>query len=235
MSLGKCEIGNMEIDKIHHGDCIDIMSKMSDKSIHLTLTDIPYDECDKPSGGLRQIGKGQADQLNFDLNDFLNEVQRVTIGSIYIFCGIQQVSPIYKKFREDGMVTRHCVWQKSNPSPMNGQSTWLSALENCIFAKFGGAVFNESCKPNVWKYKSGTSKVHPTQKPVELMIRLIEASSKKEEVVFDPCVGSGTTAVACVKTERHFIGIEQDDKWYTFAQCRVKQAIQHDMYCLQMR
>lgn len=149
----------MQIDEIKHGDCIDVMSQMSNNSVHLTLTDIPYDECDKPSGGLRKIDKGSADYLNFDLNVFLNNVQRVTSGSIYIFCGIQQVSTIYKKFRTGGMITRHCVWQKSNPSPMNGQSTWLSALENCIFAKFSGATFNESCKPNVWKYKSGTAKV----------------------------------------------------------------------------
>ena len=225
----------MQTDKIYHGDCIDIMSEMSDDSVHLTLTDIPYNECDKPSGGLRQIDKGQADRLDFDLNVFLSEIQRVSSGSIYIFCGIQQVSTIYKKFREDGMITRHCVWQKSNPSPMNGQSTWLSALENCVFAKFGGATFNESCKPNVWKCKSGTAKVHPTQKPIDLMVRLIGASSNKEEVVFDPCIGSGTTAVACVKTERHFIGVEQDKKWHIFAQRRVNQAIQGDMYCLQMR
>lgn len=224
----------IKTDEIHHGDCIDIMSKMPDDSVHLTLTDIPYDECNKLSGGLRQIDKGQADQLNFDLDVFLNEVQRVTTGSIYIFCGIQQVSSIYRKFREDGMIARHCVWQKSNPSPMNGQSTWLSALENCVFAKQGGATFNESCKPNVWKHKSGTSKAHPTQKPIGLMVRLIEASSDKEEVVFDPCIGSGTTAVACVRTHRHFIGIEQNNEWYVFARRRVRRAIRSDMYSLQM-
>ena len=67
------------------------------------------------------------------------------------------------------------------------------------------------------------------------MVRLIEASSNKEEIVFYPCIGSGTTAVACVKSERHFIGIEQNDEWYKFAQRRVKQAIQRDMYCLQIR
>lgn len=225
----------MRIDKIYHGDCIDIMSKMSDDSVQLTLTDIPYDECDKLSGGLRQIDKGQADQLNFDLDIFLNEVRRVTSGSIYIFCGIQQVSTIYKKFHENEMITRHCVWQKTNPSPMNGQSTWLSAMENCIFAKFSGATFNASCEPNVWKYKSGTAKVHPTQKPIELMIKLVEVSSDKEDIVFDPCVGSGTTAIACVKTHRHFIGIELEDEWYPLARHRVNQAVQGDMYCLQAK
>lgn len=225
----------MQVDKIHHGDCIDLMSKMSDNLADLTLTDIPYDECDKLSGGLRQINKGQADKLDFNLDIFLNEVQRVTAGSIYIFCGIQQVSTIYKKFRKDGMITRHCVWHKSNPSPMNGQSTWLSALENCIFAKFPGATFNASCKPNVWKHKSGTAKVHPTQKPINLMVELIKTSSNEEEVVFDPCIGSGTTAVACIKSRRHFIGVELNDKWHLFAKRRVNKAIQGDMYCLQRK
>jgi len=214
------------LDEIYHDDCMDFMSRMEDKSVKLTLTDIPYNECNKESAGLREIDKGTADYLTFDLETFLSEVQRVTKGSIYIFCGIQQVSTIYGKFREDDMVTRHCVWHKTNPSPMNGQFTWLSAIENCIFAKFSGATFNASCQPNVWKYSSGETAItpwHPTQKPVPLFKHLIEVSSNEGETVFDPCIGSGTTAAACISSHRHFIGVEKNEEWYDKCQKRIKR------------
>lgn len=206
------------------------MRDMEDKCIDMVLTDIPYAECNKESGGLREIDKGKADEMDFDLDIFLNEVIRVTRNSIYIFCGIQQVSPIYKRFREEGLITRHCVWEKRDPSPMNGQSTWLSAIENCIFAKFPGSIFNEFCQSNVWRENSGTSKEHPTQKPVVLFKRLIEASSSKGDIVFDPCIGSGTTAVAAISSKRQFIGVEKKFEWYQVAQRRVKQSFRQDIF-----
>jgi len=220
----------MKLNKIYHDDCMHFMAAVEDKFVELTLTDIPYDECNKESGGLREIDKGDADLLTFDLDAFLNEVLRVTKGSIYIFCGIQQVSPIYKKFRDEGLVTRHCVWQKKNPSPMNGQSTWLSAIENCIFAKFPGSTFNEFCQPNIWRANSGKSKSHPTQKPVDLFVRLIKASSNKGDLVFDPCIGSGTTALAAIATDRPFIGVELDEAWYKKSSRRVRKTLRGDIF-----
>lgn len=224
----------MELDTIHLDDCMNFMTSMADDSVELTLTDIPYDECNKESAGLREIDKGKADELSFDLLKFIAEVERVTKGSIYIFCGIQQVSPIYKKLRADGLITRHCVWHKTDPSPMNGQFTWLSAIENCIFAKFSGGIFNESCQHNVWKYKSGTStKMHPTQKPLFLFQRLIEASSSEGDIVFDPCIGSGTTAQACISSRRHFVGVEINSEFYRKAQNRITGV--RDVFSLQYK
>jgi DNA modification methylase len=220
----------MQTNQIHNDDCINFMRNMEDKCIDMTLTDIPYAECNKESGGLREIDKGDADKLNFDLDIFINEVIRVTKNSIYIFCGIQQVSPIYKKFRETGLVTRHCIWEKRDPSPMNGQFTWLSAIENCIFAKFPGSIFNEFCQSNVWRENSGSSKLHPTQKPIMLFKRLIEASSVKGEIIFDPCIGSGTTAIAALSCKRKFIGVEKNLEWCKTAQRRVKQSLRQDIF-----
>jgi len=215
----------MDLNKIYNDDCINFMSSMQDKCVDMTLTDIPYAECNKESGGLREINKGEADILDFNLDIFLNEILRVTKNSIYIFCGIQQVSPIYKRFRDEGLITRHCVWEKRDPSPMNGQSTWLSAIENCIFAKFQGRIFNEFCQSNVWRENSGTSKSHPTQKPVMLFKRIIEASSVVGEIVFDPCIGSGTTAVAALSCQRRFVGIEKDPDWCKIAQRRANKIL----------
>ena len=63
--------------------------------------------------------------------------------------------------------------------------------------------------------------VHPTQKPVELMEYLIRTYSNEGEVVLDNCMGSGTTGVACMNTNRNFIGIEKEDNYYKIAEQRI--------------
>ena len=67
--------------------------------------------------------------------------------------------------------------------------------------------------------------VHPTQKPVALMEYLIKTYSNENETVLDNCMGSGTTGVACVNTNRNFIGIEQDEKYYNIAKSRINESI----------
>lgn len=67
-------------------------------------------------------------------------------------------------------------------------------------------------------------KIHPSQKPVALFEYLIETYTNPNELVLDNCVGSGTTGVACVNTNRGFIGIEKDEKYFAIAQQRIQQA-----------
>ena len=80
--------------KLYNDDCMKILPSLADGSIKLTLTDIPYDEVNRKSGGLRNLDKSHADIITFPLNDFIDEIVRVTSGSIYIFCGSVQVSHI---------------------------------------------------------------------------------------------------------------------------------------------
>ena len=65
---------------------------------------------------------------------------------------------------------------------------------------------------------------HPTEKPVEIMERLIEMTSLNDHVILDPFMGSGTTGVACVQTGRNFIGIEIDHDYFAIAERRIKEA-----------
>ena len=66
--------------------------------------------------------------------------------------------------------------------------------------------------------------IHPTQKPVALMEYLIKTYTNEEDLVLDNCMGSGTTGVACVKTNRKFIGIEKDEEYFEIAEKRIKEA-----------
>jgi len=105
----------------------------------------------------------------------------------------------------------------------------------------GGGVYNNS-KPfvNIRKKDDGTryptsiqkfknpnnNTMHPTQKPVELMEYLINTYTNEGETVLDNCMGSGTTGVACINTNRRFIGIEQDDKYFDICVERLTEANQ---------
>lgn len=67
--------------------------------------------------------------------------------------------------------------------------------------------------------------VHPTQKPVPLLEYLIKTYTNEGETVLDNCMGSGSTGVACVNTNRSFIGIELNQKYYNLAKERIKNKI----------
>src|SRR5690606_14148324 len=116
----------------------------------------------KYSWQLRKIDKGAADVLTFDIQEFLNECDRITKGSVYIFCGIGQISEIFSYFEENkNYMTRLCVWHKTNPSPMNGQHFFVHATEFSALAKKRKQTFNHTYAHNVREFPAGRSKVHP--------------------------------------------------------------------------
>ena len=78
---------------------------------------------------------------------------------------------------------------------------------------------------NVWRsHERNNGKQHPTQKPNDIMERIIKTSSNRGDVVLDLFMGSGSTGVACVNTNRNFIGIELDDKYFDIAKRRISEA-----------
>lgn len=210
---------------IEMGDCLELMPRLPDQSVDLILCDLPYGEVSQKSGGLRQLDRGNADRCEMDLGAVVDQFVRLCKGSFYAFCGTEQISPLVGHFRRHGLTTRVGAWEKTNPSPMNGTRLWLSGLEFCVFARMPGATFNERCQKALWQSPSGRSKIHPTQKPTNLMERLILASSNPGDVVLDNCMGSGTTGVAAVNTGRRFIGIEKDEGYFEIASTRILEAM----------
>jgi site-specific DNA-methyltransferase (adenine-specific) len=170
------------------------------------------------------LDKGAADVVTFSIPALVSELVRVCRGSFYIFCGTEQVSALRAIFVEAGITTRLGIWEKSNPSPMNGEKMWLSSVECCVFARLPKATFTERCKSSAWRCAIQHGKLHPTQKPLPLMVRLINASTNPGDTVLDNCMGSGTTGVACVNTGRSFVGIEMDPTYFAIAQRRIAEA-----------
>ena len=208
---------------------MEFMKQMGANSVKLTLTDIPYAEVNRASNGLRKLDKSTADEQTFDLNDFLNEVYRVTEGTIIIFCGMNQFSTIREFFAEkqaakEGTV-RQLIWKKTNPSPMNGQYIYLSGIENALWFKKKGGTFNARCKNTVFEYPCGRSKMHPTEKNHKLLEELIQDNSNPGDLVFDPCAGSGSHLLVARDNGRDFIGVELDEGYFKIAEDRLSGAI----------
>lgn len=217
----------IELNQIYFGDCIEKIKEIDNLSINLTLTDIPYDMVNRKSNGLRNLDKGNADIITFNLQDFLIEVNRITKGTIIIFCGVGQVSEIYKFFAEKQRnklgTVRQLISKKLNPSPMNGQYIYLSGIENAIWFKNKGATFNAHCKNTVFSHPCGRSKLHPTEKNHHLLKELILDNSNENDIIFDPCCGGGSHCLVARELNRSFIGIERDEQYYKIACDRIGQ------------
>lgn len=188
------EIKEIE-NRIINADCMDILKQLPDKCIDLVLTDIPYGECNRNSNGLRNFNYGVADVITFNLQDLLKQLVRIVKGTVYIFCGTEQVSEIRKSLVDVGMSTRLLIWEKTNPVPTNGEHIWLSGIETCVYGKLSGAIFNEKCKNTILRYPicADAGRFHKTQKPLEMFSYLINVSSNENDLVLDCFSGSGTT------------------------------------------
>lgn len=112
---------------------------------------------------------------------------------------------------------------------MNGDKIWLSGIECCVFGKFPKATFNYHCVNTVFEFPCGRRKFHPTEKPVKLMEYIVGASSNEGDVVFDPCMGSGTTGVASLNLGRYFIGCELNKEYFDIA----NERLANTKYCQQ--
>ena len=208
--------------ELKRGDCIAEMAKMPENCVDFTLTDIPYGVVNRKSNGLRNLDKGDADILTFDLEEFLELVYKVTKNSICIFCSKEQFSTIYKFFAGKKGTTRPIVWQKSNPSPMNGEYVYLSGVEFAVwFKKSGAKVFNAHCKNTVFKYPNGRTKLHPTEKNHELLKELILDNTNAGDIVFDPCAGSGSHLLVAHANGRKAFGIELNERYFEVANERI--------------
>lgn len=221
---------------LRQGDCLELMKKIKDESIDLIVTDPPY-LMNHTTGGCTNIGmknkwqgniKAGNTVMNFSLDikfsQWLPEAYRVlkSSGHCYIFCNDKNIQELLNKATEIGFRESNIlVWIKNNATP---NRYYMKNLEFIVFLYKGKAKpihnMGSKCAVEV-KNINGKNKLHPTEKPIELLRQYIENSSNENEWVFDPFMGSGTTGVACVNTNRNFIGIELDEKYFKIAEERI--------------
>lgn len=207
------------LNKPLQSDAMALLKSLPDKSVDVILTDIPYNEVNRVSNWLRKLDKGNADVLVLNLQELLKEFDRVCKWSIYVFCGFRQFSEIMWYFKDNNFSDRCIVWEKTNPSPMNAKTLYVSWVELCAFGKrkWVNATYNGWYKNTVLRYPTSRKIGHTTPKNLEMFKFLLEKSTKEGDIVLDTFAGSFTTAVAAKLLNRNFIcsDLEQEyvDIW----------------------
>lgn len=218
----------MELDVIYNQDCLEGMKKLPDNSIDLVVIDPPYEISAGGNGGAFGVEKrsyhAEVKTLSEGIsNNVLDELVRVMKKiNIYIWCNKNQLRQYINYFEELGCTTDLLTWHKSNPIP-TCNNKYLSDTEYLLFFRKDGVPIYGSYNTKKKYYITPTNKKdkdkygHPAIKPLDIIENLIINSSKEGDIVLDCFLGSGTTAVAAMITNRHYIGFELDPKCFNIA------------------
>ena len=209
----------MQTNIIYNTDCLALKGGIIDlpnKSIDLVVTDPPY-KFENQGGGF--YAKNKSTQRMY--LDFLKPKMKKFYG--YFFCNKTLVVPyiqwaIKNKFNYDIL-----VMAKSNPIP-SYNNHHLSDLEYIIMIREKGSYFSKHKDIDDFRkfYLTSCKKgVHPAEKPVDLIKRFIRLSSQENDIVLDPFLGSGTTAVAAKDLNRKYIGYEISKEYCQIAKKRI--------------
>ncbi|EFO68650.1 site-specific DNA-methyltransferase [Lactobacillus iners] len=220
---------------IFNQDCMQMLKDLPKNSIDLVVTDPPY-IVKTEGGGAGAFGyqnRKWHQEIEFMTNGFSNNVldelcQVMKKINIYIFCSQYQLTQLINYFENKKCNWNLISWHKDNPVP-SCNNKYLSDTEYIFFArekgvKLGGTYYTKR------KYyvthintKEKHQYKHPTVKPVSIIDNLIINSSKEQDVILDPFMGSGSTGESALKLDRKFIGIEIKPEYYQIACSRLKK------------
>lgn len=218
---------DIELDRIHNVDCLEGIRSIKSSSVKAIITDPPY------FIGMTHNGqKGTFDDLAICTPFYaslFNEFNRILKhdGSIYWFTDWRGYAYYYPLFDKIIGAKNMLVWDKGS-----GAGNFYTFEHELII--FGTNDMKFACKNarNIIRgiksfaggaKKTDGEKVHPTQKPQELIKRLVLDSTNEGDTVLDCFMGSGTTAVVCVQTNRHFVGFEIQEKYVKLAEKRLEE------------
>ncbi len=241
-----------KINKIYNIDCLELMKKIKDNSVDLIFADPPYNlsgsnfkmKFTKSGGTDLSTNKGNWDcysDLEFEefTKKWLTECFRILKknGSIWVagsYHNIYLTGYLMKKLGFE--ILNEILWHKSDATPNLSCTRFVADHENFIWARKGkGNVFNYDIMKklnggkqmrSIWTRgkTAGGKRIHPTQKPEWLLDRVITATSNSDSIVFDPFLGSGTTAVVAKKNGRKYLGAELDKDYFKLAETRIRNA-----------
>lgn len=241
---------SFEIDHIYNINCLDLMKNIKSSTIALIFADPPYNLSNskynikfvKSGGADLTTDKGKWDHFS-SLNEYeeftkkwLNDCFRILKdgGSIWVagtYHNIYSVGHIMQKI--GFTLLNEILWHKTDATPNLSCTRFVADHETFIWARKGKKhkfnyqdlkqMNNGKQMRSIWPRgkTTGGKKIHPTQKPEWLLNRIIIATSQKNDIVFDPFLGSGTTAAIAKQLMRHYVGAEIDRKYYNLAKSRI--------------
>lgn len=241
----------MKID-LKQGDCLELMKDIQDKSVDLILCDLPYgitnckwdsvipfaslweqyNRIIKPNGAVCLFGcepfssalrMSNANRFKYDWywqkttpTGFLN-AKKQPLRNVEIISVFYSKQPIYNFQKSSGHKRKISLSEHKR----NCRQTEVYGSHNMV-----SYDSTERYPVQTLRYKSDKqiSNLHPNQKPVALLEYLVKTYTNQGETVLDNCMGSGSTGVACVNTNRNFIGIELDEGYFKIAKERIQEA-----------
>lgn len=217
------------------------MKQLPSDSVDLIVTDPPYNIASKSKvmilqGKVRSTAEafGHFDTyhpFDFDnlIRQLISEAWRVLKrgGSMYMFTARETNARFIDLAVQRGFTYRNVIALTKNPGPSIYKNAWRSGFDLCLFMTKGRiGTFNfldQSEMSNVYKYAPRSKQTkHPTEKPIELIEKLIRVSSKPGDLVLDPFMGSGTTAAAAKTLGRRYLGYELHTPYLKMARQRLK-------------
>lgn len=224
------------------GDCYETLDDLEKGSFDLVITDPPY-RIESSGGGIYVSLEGGVDNkygrkhassierldklgcLEFAPTELLEALRKKMDRFYgYFFCN-KTLVPEYLDFAvANKMSFEILVMGKTAPIPARNNH-FLPDTEYCVMIRQGGTYFASDCTfddyRKVYMVSRIRDRVHPAQKPVEFLERMVRVSCPKGGTVLDPFMGSGSTGVACVRNGREFIGVERDPEFFKAAEERI--------------
>ena len=225
-------------------DCFSVLKEIPDHSIDLILTDPPYNIAKYSTGNMKfnwrsDINNDLAEWDLSELNpsDLIEEFKRVLKpnGNIFIFCSYNIIGEYHKVFDPEFDTFQFMVWHKTNPVPNFRKSSFLNSCELIVSCWNKGHTWNFTNQRDMHNFiensicmgservknKEGKS-LHPTQKPVAILEKIVNIASNENDLVLDCFNGVGSTGVAALKNNRRYLGIEIDKIYMDATELRLK-------------
>lgn len=222
---------------LYLADCFQVMETLDAKLFDHTLTDPPYDERTHQGGLTFRKDNETIDTVKLGIDEFahmlnidvlVTQLLRLTKRWNVCFCTFEDMKKYRDPAWEQSAWVRAGVWDRVNPAP---QFTGDRPSQACDgLAIFHAAdtrkKWNGGGKAGIWRNSVEIGKkIHPTQKPLSLMLKLVQDFTDPGDLIFDPFMGAGTTGVAALQLGRRFVGIEQKPEYFEMAVKRIEATL----------
>ncbi|MDD7317601.1 MAG: DNA adenine methylase [Prevotella sp.] len=228
---------------ILNADSRDVIKRIPDNSIDFILTDPPYNLGQHSTGNIPLPGRSamnndvaEWDMIDFNPEEWADEFIRILkpTGNLFIFTSYNQIGRWHSCLDNKFDTSNFMIWHKTNPAPKIFKAGFLNSCE---------MIFTCWNKKHTWNFISQkemhnfiespicmrperiSNPKHPAQKPISILKKMIEIASNKDDIIFDPFMGVGSTGVASLELDRRFIGVELDREYFDASKKRIDEII----------